>query len=241
MAKAFNDLTKVGIVLFVLIGSMAGYALSFPIGAPLDIQEPILLLVGLYLVSGGSFAINQAQEWRMDKNMPRTKDRPVASGLITPWQAYVIGGLLVIFGTLVLLVLNPLSASLAIVTLLFYNGFYTLIWKRRWAFGAVPGAIPGAMPAVIGFSVNDPNIFSSECLYIFLIMFLWQMPHFWCIAIRFKEDYKQGGVPVLPVNLGVPRTLYHIGLYVFAYAGIAIASPWFLQANIFYLLLVLPI
>jgi protoheme IX farnesyltransferase len=67
------------------------------------------------------------------------------------------------------------------------------------------------------------------------------MPHFWCLAIRFKEDYKDGGFPVLPVQLGVPRTLYHMGLYVFAYVGVALSAPFFLTANVLYLVLVLPI
>jgi protoheme IX farnesyltransferase len=118
---------------------------------------------------------------------------------------------------------------------------YTLFWKRRWAFGAVPGAIPGAMPVVIGFSANTPEIWRPECVYLFLVMFLWQMPHFWSLAIRFREDYQNGGFPVLPVRVGVNRALYHIGLYLFTYVGVALSAPWFLQAHILYVLLVLPI
>ena len=108
--------------------------------------------------------------------------------------------------------LSLTSMALGLFTVALYNGLYTLYWKKKWAFGAVPGAIPGAMPVVIGYSANHANVFTPECLYLFLIMFLWQMPHFWSLAIRYKDDYKKGGFPVLPAVIGVPKTLFHIGL-----------------------------
>ena len=98
------------------------------------------------------------------------------------------------------------------------------------------------MPVVIGFSVNTAEIWRPECIYLFLVMFLWQMPHFWSLAIRFREDYAKGGFPVLPVSLGVPRAMYHIGLYVFTYVGVALMAPWFLQAHmLIYFLFVVPV
>lgn len=234
-------LTKFGIVLFALVSALAGYAMSFREFQEFDISYPLLLLMGLYFLCSGSFALNQAIEWRLDCLMPRTQSRPIPLGLIAPWQAWLIGFLLLFFGLSVLLVVKPLTAWLALATVIMYNGFYTLYFKRKMAFGAVPGAIPGAMPVVIGYSVNSSNIFSPECLYLFLVMFLWQMPHFWVLAIRFKEDYAKAGFPVLPAVLGNKKTLYHIGLYMFVYAGLALVSPWFLQANVLYLLIVLPL
>ena len=97
------------------------------------------------------------------------------------------------------------------------------------------------MPVVIGYSVNTPEIWRPDCIYLFLILFLWQMPHFWSLAIRFREDYRAGGIPVLPVRVGVDRSLYHIGLYVFTYVGVALLAPWFLRAHALYLLLVFPV
>lgn len=239
--KDFFNLTKFGITLFVLVTATAGYAVSFPVGQPLEMWQPLMLMIGLYLVSSGSFALNQAQEWRLDQRMPRTQGRPVPRGSIRPWQAYVVGILMTLFGALALYLLSPLTMTLALLTVVLYNGLYTLVWKRKWIFGAVPGAIPGAMPVVIGYSVNSPHIFSAESLYLFLLMFLWQMPHFWSLAIRFKSDYEKGGIPVLPVKIGEQRTLYHIGLYTFAYCGLALAAPWFLQTNVLYLILIMPI
>lgn len=238
--QSFLTLTKMGIVLFVLLSGLIGYAISFPMGQPLDFEELLALLLGLYFVSAGSFAINQAQEWRVDVKMDRTRERPVPQGILRPWQALLVGLILCLVGLGVLYALNPVAAGLALLTILLYNGFYTLVWKRKWAFGAVPGAIPGALPVVIGYSVHKP-VLSPESLYLFLVMFLWQMPHFWCLAIRFREDYSKGSIPVLPTQIGVSRTLYHIGLYVFAYVGLALAQPLFFRTNFLYLFLVVPL
>jgi protoheme IX farnesyltransferase len=137
--------------------------------------------------------------------------------------------------------INDLTALLGLMTVIFYNLFYTLWWKPNWAFAAVPGAIPGALPVVIGYSAVTPTIFDPACVYLFLILFLWQMPHFWAIAIKCEDDYKRGGFPVLPAIVGVPVTVFHIGLYTFAYLVLAVASPWFVEASAFYLFMVLPV
>lgn len=239
--KAYSQLTKTGIILFSLVSALAGYAVSFHLVHEFEPIQPILLVLGLYLTAAAGFAINQAQEWRRDALMGRTKNRPIPTGVFKPWQGYAIGIVFAIFGLFFLALLGPWPAGLTALTLFLYNVVYTLYWKRRWAFGAVPGAIPGAMPVVIGFSVNNPDIFRPECVYLFLVMFLWQMPHFWALAIRFREDYENGGFPVLPVRVGVSRALYHVGLYVFTYVGVAMMAPLFLRAHALYVLLVLPI
>jgi len=244
MLKAYSSLTKTGIIVFALLAALAGYAVSYDVhglSSHFDMMEPILLLFGLYLVAAGSFAINQAQEWRIDACMRRTENRPIPRGLLKPWQAYGLGVSFCVIGLVFLYALGPLPCALAAITVFLYNGVYTLWWKRHVTFGAVPGAIPGAMPVVIGYSVNTVNIFDPACVYLFLVLFLWQMPHFWALAIRYREDYESGGVPVLPVSLGVSKTLYHIGLYTFAYVGVAMMAPLFLKANVFYLLFVVPI
>ncbi len=223
-----------------MLTGLAGYAIAYPLGQPPELWRPFLLIIGLYLVSSGSFAVNQAQEWKIDKEMPRTAQRPVASGLIEAWQAYFLGFTFCLIGIFFLTLVEVQTGLLALSTVILYNGLYTLYWKKRWAFGAVPGAIPGAMPVVIGFSAAGQSILSQECFYLFLIMFLWQMPHFWALAIRFSDEYKQAGFPVLPAQLGVERTLYHIGLYTFAYVGVALAAPIFVNTHVGYLILVLP-
>lgn len=241
MWKAYLTLTKTGIIFFVLVSALAGYAVSFNFQSPFDPWMPVFLLIGLYFVTAGSFAINQAQEWQIDKKMKRTSHRPIPQGRIAPWQAYGLGVVWCLMGLALLLALGPWPAGLAALTIVLYNGVYTLWWKKHWVFGAVPGAIPGAMPVMIGYSVNSVHIFAPDSVYLFLVLFLWQMPHFWSLAIRYKDDYKAGGIPVLPAELGISTTMYHMGLYVFAYVGVAITAPFFLKANLMYLLLVVPI
>ena len=239
--RVFLRLTKSGIVWFVLLSAFVGFALAMAGERQWDTERLILVLVGLYFVSSGSFMLNQAQEWQLDARMPRTANRPIPEGTIQPWQAYLLSIILIVAGTFFLDLVRPLTAALALGTVAFYNGLYTLYWKKKWSFGAVPGAIPGAMPVVIGYSAASGTVITPEAAYLFFIMFLWQMPHFWCLAIRYRDDYAKAGIPVLPLLIGVDRTLYHIGLYMFAYVGLAATAPWFFKAGIFYLILILPL
>lgn len=239
--KTFFQLTKVGIALFVMITGLAGYAVGHPLGTPVELWQPVLLLIGLYLLSSGSFAINQAQEWSKDILMKRTSKRPLPSGKMATWQAYALGTLLVVVGSFFLFLVHPMSAVWGVFTVVLYNGLYTLYWKPKWIFAAVPGAIPGAMPVVIGFAATGRPITATECIYMFLVMFLWQMPHFWSLAIRYKDDYAVAGFPVMPAAIGVDRTMYHIGLYTIAYLGLALIAPMFLETHLLHILLVVPL
>ena len=234
----YARLTKQGIVLFVLLSGLAGFALSWT--PPFELEPVVLLLAGLYFVSSGSFAINQAQEWQLDKKMHRTRLRPIPLGKLQTWQVYVVGFLFCSFGLMLLFLLSTYSGFLALLTLILYNIFYTLMWKKKMIFAAVPGALPGALPVLIGYAAHG-ELFTAASCYLFLIMFLWQMPHFWSLSIHYKNDYKRAGVPVLPVCVGTQRTLYHIGLYVFSYVGVAMAAPFFVPTAWLHLLLVVPL
>lgn len=238
--RLLGDLTKSGIVVFILLSGFAGYALSHSPYASWDFVHLFCVLGALCLLSAGSFALNQAQEWRIDLKMPRTERRPIPSGKISAAQAVTLGLGFVALGLGLALLVSPLVAGLGLLTVILYNLLYTLIWKRKWAFGAVPGAIPGAMPVVIGYAANTNDLIQSDVVYAFLIMFLWQMPHFWALAIRFRDDYAKGGIPVLPVRIGNEATLFHIGLYMFTYVALAVASPWFVSAHWVYAVVVLP-
>lgn len=238
--KTYLDLTKFGIVIFTLLAGVAGYATGFQVENPFSWNHALQTMLGLYFLSSGSLALNQVQEWRLDQKMPRTAQRPVASGKITPAAAAILAVSFIFVGAVCLFRASEVAGWVGLVSVFLYNVTYTMFWKPRWVFAAVPGAIPGALPVTIGYAATNPDIFNSESLYLFLVMFLWQMPHFWSLAIRYKEDYAAGGIPTLPAIVGVERTLYHIGLYTFAYVGIAVASPWFVRTSWIYLLFVLP-
>ena len=240
LVKLFLDLTKSGIVVFVLVSGAAGYALSWPPYLDFDFGRFALTLLSLYFFSAGSFAINQAQEWKIDREMPRTSKRPIPIGKISPFQAWFLGLAFVCLGLGCGLLVNEMVAGLGLATVVMYNLLYTLWWKKKWAFGAVPGAIPGAMPVVIGYAANSDTLLHPEVFYAFMMMFLWQMPHFWSLAIKFKEDYSRGGIPVLPTQIGTDATLFHMGLYMFAYVALALASPWFTNTYFVYAFVVVP-
>jgi heme o synthase len=238
--RLLADLTKFGIVIFVLLAALAGYATGYLVEKPFSLEHLGILLLGVYFLSSGSLALNQAQEYKIDRLMKRTLNRPIAAGKITPAAGFIIAFAFIFAGLQLLNMASSLAGWMGMITVVLYNGVYTPLWKKKWVFGAVPGAIPGAMPVLIGYTANTDTIFTSEAIYLFLIMFLWQMPHFWCIAIKFKDDYAKAGIPTLPVALGMKKTLFQIGLYTFVYAGVAMASPWFVHTSWLYLLLVAP-
>lgn len=207
--------------------------MGMPVGRGVDLNYLIIFVVGLYALSAGSLALNQVQEISLDSKMDRTKTRPLVSGFFSKTQGHLISWFLIILGLSFLLVVNFRSALAGLLTVVLYNVIYTYIWKRKWAFGAVPGAIPGALPPVIGYLAhvgakwNDPQLF-----YLFVLLFLWQMPHFWIIAIKLQEDYAKGGIPVLPLKIGNEQTKFHMGLYLFAYLGLAFMAPLFIFSGV---------
>ncbi len=227
LLKAYGQLTKSGIILFSVVSRDGRLRGQLSARSSLRSHAHARLVPGLYFTSAGSFALNQAQEWKNDARMPRTRGRPIPLGIFSPLQAYVIGVLLLVPGLFLMRVLGPYPAGLALFTVFLYNGVYTMYWKKRWVFGAVPGAIPGAMPVVIGYCGQLDRALAARLRLSLLVMFLWQMPHFWALAIRFRDDYAKGGFPVMPVKLGVERSLYHIGLYMFTYVGVALTAPFF--------------
>ena len=240
MFKIYSDLVKLGIVIFVLLSGVAGYATSFIVERPFDPAHILYLVIGLYFLSAGSLSLNQVQEWRQDQKMDRTSKRPIASGKISPQMGFYIAVLHLLIGCLLLALTSMPALFFGILTLVLYNGFYVYIWKKKWAFGAVPGAIPGALPVTIGYVANDPNWFHGDSIYLFLILFLWQIPHFWVLALKYKEDYAKGEFPVLPVVMGNEKTFGQIIVYTILYVVVALAAPWFAKTSWVYLALIVP-
>ncbi len=231
--KSYQSLTKLGIVLFVLVVGLCGYIMGMPLGRGVDFSFLLTFVFGLYTLSSGSLALNQVQEINLDKKMDRTQNRPMVSGVFSRTQGFLISVLLILVGLSFLALVNVRSALAGLLTVFLYNGVYTYFWKKKWAFGAVPGAVPGALPPVIGYlahegtSLSDPQLF-----YLFGLLFLWQMPHFWILAIKFQDDYHKGGVPVLPLKIGNENTKFHMGMYLFCYLGLAFMAPLFVFSGV---------
>ncbi len=241
MLKLFADLTKFGIVVFSVLAGLAGYATGFQNEDSFDWKIFLKVILGIYFLSSGCLALNQVQDAKLDAKMPRTILRPIPSGKIKPAAAAILAVLFTLVGLQLLFEVQVVAGLVGLLSVFLYNGPYTLYLKRKWAYAAVPGAIPGALPVTIGYAAANPDIFNSESIYLFLIMFLWQMPHFWVLAIRYKDDYAAGGIPTLPVAKGLDITLYQIVMYTFAYVGVALAAPLFVHVNWLYILLTLPL
>lgn len=238
--KDYYKLSKAGIAAFSLLTAGFAYALALPDFSYFDFNFLAVFFFAFYFICSGSFILNQAQEWQWDQKMDRTKNRPIPRGALSVWQAYVLGGLFLVFGLSLLFLINTLTALLSCLTVFLYNVFYTLWWKRHLKYGAVLGAIPGAMPPVIGYSLGSSDVLAAPGAYLFLLLFFWQMPHFWSLALYYKKDYEKAGFPILPVSAGSEKTLYQIGLYTLAYLGLSLISPLFLTAGFMYLFLLVP-
>lgn len=240
MWKTIKELTKMGLVYFVLITASCGYFLGLEVEQGFQIIHFLSFLFGLALFTMGSFALNEWQEAELDSKMPRTAGRPIPTGKLSSKKAFVIAWLFLISSSFLLYYCSLALLLLGWFTVFLYNFLYTKHWKPKWLFAAVPGAIPGAMPVLMGYAAVKESFVTTEIFYLFLIMFLWQMPHFWSLAIRYKEDYAKGNIPVLPSILGNHTALYHMGLYLFVYVALALAAPYFLQIHFTYYVLILP-
>ena len=221
--KAFS---KSGIVTLVLISVIGGYLMSFPLDQSLHFSHILLTLVGVLFLASGSSALNQFQERKIDKTMPRTALRPLPSGEMSETEALAFIWVTLLIGIVSLSQISFLVLALGLGAVFSYNGLYTLWWKPRMAFAAIPGAIPGALPILMGAAAAAGSI-NTAGIYWFLILFIWQMPHFWVLADRYRDDYALGGIPTLPVSRGTEVTHFQIVLWSLAYIGLALAGPLF--------------
>jgi len=193
--QAFVALTKPRIVLLVVITVGVGFLL----GARGSAHPTTLLatLLGSALVAGGASALNMVWERDRDALMRRTRRRPIPSGRVAPGEAALFGAVLGAVGTLILLAFSgATAAAVAATTLALYVWVYTPL-KPVTTLNTAIGAVPGALPPVIGWSAATGTL-SMEGWTLFLIVFLWQFPHFLAIAWVYREDYARGGMKMLP-------------------------------------------
>jgi protoheme IX farnesyltransferase len=193
--RDYFTLTKPEVNLLILMTTSAGYYLGSR-GA-FHVIGLFHTLVGTLLVASGTATINQWMERIWDGQMRRTANRPLPSGRMNSWEALLFGLLCSVAGGLYLAVLvNPVSAWLAISTLLSYLLIYTPL-KRVTPLCTLLGAVPGAMPTLIGWAGSSGRI-GGEGWLLFAILFLWQFPHFLAIALMYRDDYARAGYHMLP-------------------------------------------
>ncbi len=225
---AYAELSKFGIVLLVLVSAGSGFMLRAPLGADFPWPQGLVVLAGVMLLSCGASALNQVQERGRDALMARTAGRPLPSGRLFPGHALAFALLAITAGTLLLwLGIGRTAGLLGLIATAFYNGVYTPWLKPSSPFAAVPGAIPGAIPPVIGWVAGGGSLTERGALILFGILFLWQMPHFWALALRYRADYAAGGFPMVSESVGIDGTARLILLYSLGLTAWSLAAPTF--------------
>jgi heme o synthase len=170
-------------------------------------------VLGGTLAAGGANAINMYVDRDIDKVMDRTKKRPIASGRVTPRAALTFAITIEVLAFAFLwATVNLLSALLAVGACLFYVFVYTLWLKRTSSRNIVIGGAAGAAPVLIGWSAVT-NTIDWAPIVLFAVIFYWTPPHFWALAIRYREDYAKVDVPMLPVVASLKTTATRILLY----------------------------
>lgn len=206
-------LTKPNIVALILATVAAGFYLGS--NGPLAVGTLLHTLVGSALVAGGSNALNQLLERRIDARMRRTRQRPLPSGRLAPGASAAFAWGLGTVGVAYLLVFtNAIVAALAAATLVSYVFLYTPL-KRHSSLNTLVGAVPGALPIVGGWAAARHDL-ALEAWVLFGIVFLWQLPHFLALAWLYREDYARGGLRMLSVTDGADATFRQALLYAVA-------------------------
>lgn len=186
--RKYLILIKYRLSLTVALSAAVGYFLYQP-------QPDISLLwvfLGVFLMAGGSAALNQYQERAWDKLMKRTINRPIPSGEITVKNALGVSIILMLSGSITLSLNGLLPSILGLSNIIFYNVLYTGL-KRKSIFAILPGGIVGAIPPLIGWTSAGGSLFHPNILFLATVIFLWQIPHFWLLLIRYGEEYENAG------------------------------------------------
>lgn len=210
MIKTYYMLTKPGIILGNIITMASGFALASK--GHLDFFLFFITLVGLGFIIASAGVFNNYIDRKMDAKMERTKNRALPRGLISPQKALIFASILGIIGLGVLSYTNLLTVCVALFGFFVYLVLYAFI-KYRSFYGTLIGSIAGAVPPVVGYCAVSNN-FDTAAGLLFMIVVLWQMPHFFSIAIYRIDDYAAASIPVLPIEKGMYTTKVHMLLYI---------------------------
>jgi protoheme IX farnesyltransferase len=209
--RDFMELTKPKVSLLIVFTAIVGMVLASPGMVPL----PALVFgtLGIAMASGSAAALNHILDRRIDKQMARTRRRPLATGSLRTSQALAFAGVLCVGSMMVLwLSAGSLCALLTFGSVIGYAVIYTGWLKRATPQNIVIGGAAGAAPPVLGWVAVTHSI-DAQALVLFMIIFTWTPPHFWSLAIARREEYAKVGIPMLPVTHGIPYTRLQILIY----------------------------
>ena len=219
-AASYFALTKPRIIELLLITTVPSMVLAA--GRWPGVWPVLATLIGGSLSAGGANALNNYFDRDIDQIMKRTRSRPLARHEVPPSNALVLGIALGIAGFAWLwATTNLLAATIATAALLFYVFVYTLRLKRTSTQNIVIGGAAGAAPTLVGWAAVTGSL-DLPAWVLFLVVFYWTPPHFWALAIRYRDDYEKAGVPMLPVVVGVEATTRKMLLYTGLMVGISL-------------------
>tara|TARA_B100000524_G_scaffold104048_2_gene50057 strand:- start:1297 stop:2157 length:861 start_codon:yes stop_codon:yes gene_type:complete len=231
---SFLDLCKPKIVLLLTLTAFVGMLLTIEFYS--NIFSGLGSLLGFAFLAASSAALNQIFDRETDKNMERTKKRPLAKGDITLSQALTFTAVLLFVGSSMLLYFsNLLTLLITTFGFIFYSLVYTIYLKWTTPQNIVIGGLSGALPPLIGWTAVTNEI-SLLPLILVLIIFLWTPPHFWPLAIDRMEDYKKEGVPMMPIAKGVSRTKKEMVIYSVLLLGASLSPFFYGLTGYFYLI-----
>ena len=196
--KILLEINKVKITVLVMLTTIAGYVLE---KHTLDVAI-ILPTLGIFILACGSAALNHYQDRDRDGLMERTKNRPIPSGKMSANWVLVIAFSEIILGTwLIYIGSNFLSAQLGILAMIWYNFIYTPL-KRKTAFAVIPGSVIGAIPPMVGWTAAGGSIADPQLIVLGFFFFIWQVPHFWLLMLKYGKEYEKAGYPSITSMIG---------------------------------------
>lgn len=207
-------ITKPGII----AGNLLTVAMGFMLASKGFLMPSLFLasLLGMTFIMASACIFNNYIDIQIDKKMKRTQNRPMVLGLVSIPKALFLGVILFALGNIILfLFTNGLSTAVADIGFFVYVVLYSL-WKGRTVYGTAIGSIAGAVPPLVGYCAVS-NRLDLGAGILFAMLVLWQMPHFFSIAIYRFEEYAAAGIPVLPQIKGMLRAKVHMTLYIFAF------------------------
>jgi protoheme IX farnesyltransferase len=221
VVMAYVGLTKPRIIELLLLTTVPVMFLAQRGVPPLGLV--VATVVGGTLSAGSANALNCVYDADIDQRMRRTRRRALPRHMVSSRAALVFGLTLGVVSTLLLWTLvNPLSALLALAANVFYVVGYTMILKRRTTQNIVWGGAAGCFPALIGWTAVTGSLAWAPVV-LFLVVFFWTPPHFWALAIRYREDYAAADVPMLPVVAGAKVVARQIVLYSYVMVATSLA------------------
>ena len=232
--SSFVTLCKPKIVLLLTVTALVGMLLAVEFYS--NIFNSLASLLGFALLAASSAALNQIFDRESDKNMARTKARPLASGDISLVQALTFTAILLFVGSSLLLYFsNLLTLLITTFGFIFYSLVYTIYLKWATPQNIVIGGLSGALPPLIGWTAVTNEV-SLLPLILVLVIFLWTPPHFWPLAIDRIDEYEKEGVPMMPIAKGVTRTKKEMVVYAVLLLGASLAPFFYNLTGYFYLI-----